>query len=414
MPGALVADEMGLGKTFTSVAVPILCKLVTEKVVLVLPQSILWGNSLEEWVILAHNDFPSIVGEEQEWYLLQRLNSVPRRLLEIQSIPPHAHPALISALELILVVIMPRVAETFKSVIDKMAHGTNFKLVNLLHTDNANLTNEDLNTSIDEPEYRWNIHLVSYDTLTSRVKPASNGQLSYCVWSYGIFDESHQYKTKNSVGWQIVMTANIEFNLQLTATPGFYSLYDWCFQTMWLFSGAPDNPEDDTVMEKHRAEALYSAVESLMHAIRTEDKEARQDAVHWMIQIAKPWRIRRLSESKRTNGKPLIRIPKENAPLSAPPPQKAVLFCPLPGQVRHLKWCVTKFFGDNVDIFHMYAEMGNDERTEMQLHFQYLQNPSVFITTPKVGRTGLTLTAANHAVITQKFWVLIEQQQAFA
>ena len=104
----------------------------------------------------------------------------------------------------------------------------------------------------------------------------------------------------------------------------------------------------------------------------------------------------------------------ENAPPSAPPPQKAVLFCPLPGQVRHLKWWLTKFFADNVDIFHMYAEMGNDERTEMQLKFQDSRNPSVFITTPKVGGTGLNLTAANHAVITQKFWVLNEQRQAFA
>jgi SNF2 family DNA or RNA helicase len=91
-------------------------------------------------------------------------------------------------------------------------------------------------------------------------------------------------------------------------------------------------------------------------------------------------------------------LPKErneNAPPSAPPPQKAVLFCPLPGQVRHLKWWLTKISGDNVDIFHMYAEMGNDERTEMQLKFQDSQNPSVFITTPKVGRTCLNLTAAN-------------------
>jgi hypothetical protein len=38
----------------------------------------------------------------------------------------------------------------------------------------------------------------------------------------------------------------------------------------------------------------------------------------------------------------------------------------------------------------------------------------VFVTTPKVGGTGLNLTAANHAVITQKFWVLNEQRQAFA
>jgi len=125
-----VADEMGLGKTFTSVAAAMLCKLVTENVVMGLPLSILWGNTLEEWVILAHNDFPSIVGEEQEWYLLQRLNSLPCCLLEIQSTPPQGDPALIPALEPILVVTMPGVAETFKRVIDEMTHGSDFKLVN--------------------------------------------------------------------------------------------------------------------------------------------------------------------------------------------------------------------------------------------------------------------------------------------
>ena len=34
MPGALVADKICLGKTFTSVAAAMLCKLVTEKVVM--------------------------------------------------------------------------------------------------------------------------------------------------------------------------------------------------------------------------------------------------------------------------------------------------------------------------------------------------------------------------------------------
>jgi len=114
MPGALVADEMGLQQTFTLVAAAMFCKLVTEKVVMGLPLSILWGNTLEESVILVDNDFPGIVSEELEWYPLQRLNSVPRRLLEIQSTPPHGHPALISALEPILVVTMPGEAETFK------------------------------------------------------------------------------------------------------------------------------------------------------------------------------------------------------------------------------------------------------------------------------------------------------------
>jgi len=82
---------------------------------------------------------------------------------------------------------------------------------------------------------------------------------------------------------------------------------------MWLFSGPPEAPEDDTVMEKHSPNALYCVVKSLMHAIRTEDHDAQQDAVHRTIQIAKPWMIRRWSESKLTNGKPLLRIPKENA-----------------------------------------------------------------------------------------------------
>ena len=297
---------------------------------------------------------------------------------------------------------------------------------------------------------------------------------------------------------------------------------------MWLFSGAPEDTEDETVMEKHGTDALYSAVKILMHAIRTEDQDAQQDAAHRMIQIAKPWTVRRWSKSNLANRKSLVWIPKENAHLvdlewiveeqaklktlverytsrgasgawrvhrwrlpcfslvlgdtedwndvsgqwynelpldtwvdspifrwlrdtflsmvvkepaeypepdevealneallqepesntcalpSAPPPQQAVLFCPLPGQVCHLKWWLTKFFADHLDIFYIYAEMGNDERTEMQLKFHDSPNPSVFVTTPEVGGTGLNLTAANDAVITQKFWVLNEQRQAFA
>jgi hypothetical protein len=55
-----------------------------------------------------------------------------------------------------------------------------------------------------------------------------------------------------------------------------------------LVSGAPEDPEDDTVMEQHGADALYSAVKGLMHAIQTKDEEAQQDAAHWMVQSAKP------------------------------------------------------------------------------------------------------------------------------
>ena len=121
------------------------------------------------------NDFPGIVGEEREWKPLQRLNSVPRRLLEIQTTLPHGYPALILAHQPILVVTMPGVAETFKTVNDEMTHGNNFKVVNLLHPENVNHTHGDLNTSIDKPENPWNIHLMSYDTSTSRAKSSSNG-----------------------------------------------------------------------------------------------------------------------------------------------------------------------------------------------------------------------------------------------
>jgi len=132
--------------------------------------------------------------------------------------------------------------------------------------------------------------------------------------------------------------------------------------------------------------------------------------------VKEPVEYPELPDEDEASNEALLHEPESNkcALPSAPPPQKVVLFCPLPGQVRHLKWWLTMFFADHLDILYMYAEMGNDERTEMQLKFQDSPNPSVFVTTPKVGGTGLNLTAANHAVMTQKFWVLNVQRQAFA
>jgi hypothetical protein len=204
-------------------------------------------------------------------------------------------------------------AETFKTVIDEMTDGTDLKLVNLLFAENLNLIYKSLNTIIDEMENRWNIHLLLYDTVASRGIQSRNGWHSQCSWSFGIIDESHWYKTKNCVGWRIVTNTRIEFNLQVTATLGFHSLSDWCHQTMWLFSGAPEDPQDETLMEKHGANGLYSAVKSLMHGIRTEVEDTPQNAVHWMMHIAKPWTIKRWLESNLAIGKPLIRILKENA-----------------------------------------------------------------------------------------------------
>jgi hypothetical protein len=127
------------------------------------------------------------------------------------------------------------VAKSFKTVIDEMTQYTNFSLVNLSLAENANLTHEDLNTSIDKSANQWNIHLVWYDTLTSQAKPSSNGQLSHSCWSFGMFAESNGYKTKKRVGWRIVMNARNVSKLQVTVTPGFDSLYDRCYQAMWLY-----------------------------------------------------------------------------------------------------------------------------------------------------------------------------------
>jgi len=57
--------------------------LPAEKVVMWLLLSIVFGNTLEEWVNMAYNNYSGIFGDEREWYPLKRLNSVPHLLLEI-------------------------------------------------------------------------------------------------------------------------------------------------------------------------------------------------------------------------------------------------------------------------------------------------------------------------------------------
>ena len=68
-------------------------------------------------------------------------------------------------------------------------------------------------------------------------------------------------------------------------------------------------------MEKNGAKALNCTVKSLMHAIQTKDQDAQQDMAHRMIRITKPWTVRRGSELKLANEKPLVPIPKENSQL---------------------------------------------------------------------------------------------------
>jgi hypothetical protein len=132
------------------------------------------------------------------------------------------------------------------------------------------------------------------------------------LWSFTIFDESHWYKGRDSQRWSVAIEAKIEFKLQVTATPAYHTLNDWVNQTIWLFSGAPIRPEDKILMELHGAEAFQVAVRSLTQGIRSDDDEAQKAAAEQIIRIAKPWTIRRWSESKLADGEPLVKMPKVN------------------------------------------------------------------------------------------------------
>ena len=69
-----MADEMGIGKMLTLVAVAIICQLLTEEGVVELRLSIMYGNTLDEWLNMAQDKCLGSIGEAREWYPVQRLN----------------------------------------------------------------------------------------------------------------------------------------------------------------------------------------------------------------------------------------------------------------------------------------------------------------------------------------------------
>lgn len=75
MKEVLVANYMSLGMILTSVALAMICILLSEKVVVRLPETTLLGNILDEWLLISqYNCYPDI-GKEPLWYPLQRLHS---------------------------------------------------------------------------------------------------------------------------------------------------------------------------------------------------------------------------------------------------------------------------------------------------------------------------------------------------
>jgi len=98
MPEVLVIDKMGLRKTVAWVAVAMISRLDAKKVLMGLLLFIVWGITIDEWVNIAQNNIPRIIGEERKWYLLRRHHSVPCCFMQIQKTTHQGHPVLMSAL----------------------------------------------------------------------------------------------------------------------------------------------------------------------------------------------------------------------------------------------------------------------------------------------------------------------------
>ncbi|KAF8523045.1 SNF2 family N-terminal domain-containing protein [Trichophaea hybrida] len=92
-------------------------------------------------------------------------------------------------------------------------------------------------------------------------------------------------------------------------------------------------------------------------------------------------------------------------------PNKVVIFCGLPGQVRHTFWWFKTFFPD-FPTFTLLMGSTAEERSDAQQQFADIQEPAIMITTPQIGGFGLNLVAANHVVVSQKVWAVNEQRQA--
>jgi hypothetical protein len=141
-------------------------------------------------------------------------------------------------------------------------------------------------------------------------KQNSQRRLTKCAWSIAIFVKTHWYKGRDSQGLSVAVHAKIGFKLQVTATPAYQTPNDWVNHTIWLFSCTPIRPEDKTSMERHGAEAFHVAVRSLIQGITSDDNEGQKAAAKQIIRIAKPWTIRRWSESKLADGERLVKMPK--------------------------------------------------------------------------------------------------------
>jgi len=204
----------------------IVYKLLTEKIIVELLLTMLWGNTLDEWVNIAQDSNPDNISDAWESYPMQTLITGHHYVSDNQTTPSLCHPTLTSALEAILMVTFAAVRDTFKIVIDGWTAETWYTLVDAIDAENPDYTNGYVNTCINKLGWQWSIHIASYNMIQFRAGRLSNGQLSNVSSSLGIFDNSGGYRMINTVGWWIQINGWIPFNLHVTATAGYNSLFD--------------------------------------------------------------------------------------------------------------------------------------------------------------------------------------------
>jgi len=108
-------------------------KLLSEKIVVQLLLSIVWGNQ-------AQNDYSRMMGAKCKWCSMPTLNSVPYYLFDIQTTPPQLYTVHPLALWSIVRVRMPGVSEMCHSVIKNVPKWDGFETIKL----NAHRTCESL------------------------------------------------------------------------------------------------------------------------------------------------------------------------------------------------------------------------------------------------------------------------------
>lgn len=302
----LLADEMGLGKTYTVLAAALFAKTIAHSLMSRqdCPLSVFFGRTLRQWQDEVEQGFPGLSEEQRGWYPCTHPRPVPRRFLQLlldqgeatQDVAPW-HP--------VLCVVLPSVRETFLAATRTITSGTRFAVRDLSGDGGMELGHTHLNFSMSHPKRMWDIHVITYNAFTERAQRNPSGsprQLTDCTWSWGIFDQSHRYKGPKSIGWRVAMKAEIGFKVQVTATPAYHSLRDWANLSRWLFA-IPHEVEVAESVSRHGPVALGKAVANVQRAVsKALPPDEQQAAAAEMIEVARPWTIRRWTESKLESG----------------------------------------------------------------------------------------------------------------